>query len=322
MTTRELGRSLDAEFAASTPSSAITGDAIIHKGRKVRRHRRLALAGTGAAVVAAAVAVALAVPGVMSEGGTDDSGPIGEAVVEQPAFPLPELDPDKGYYWMPLVSGSAPTDETRTLDAAYREHMATLIDGLVTSDLKPMQRYERGIESQAVDDAEGNNELLPYSAPLYYGGGAAVRSEDGEHQDTVTVEVSAKGSFLPGPGQPFGANGGAPAPYLVPGCEDYSYNGHGIEENRLSVDFECSTSTGPDGEQVLSVTHLLRAAGGELRSVRQYVVVYRLDGTAIVVTDNLEAIGQEVADLRGVEPGLSEQDLLALALAMPDVVVR
>ncbi|GIG67261.1 hypothetical protein [Phytomonospora endophytica] len=308
--TRDLARALDEEFAACTPPTAITRELIIHRGRRVRRRRRLALGGGTFGLVAGVVAAALVLAPVA---GVPIEPPV---AIAQPEFPLPELDPDEEYFWVPSVADGRVTPDTAKLDKAYLEHLAAFGRPLVTAGANPITRYTYTL-------GHGDAEFLDpnaYSSPVYFGGDVGVTATDGEYMDSIHVRLSAKGSFLPGAGQPKGPNPNAPVPYLVPGCEDYTFDRHLGAPSE--IDFECAERTGPNGERMIVVTRVKTAGGGEQWMKERFVVVYRLDGTALTVTDDLVRIDGAQADLRDAGFGLSEEDLVALALAMPDLLVR
>lgn len=331
--TRDLRRSIDEAFATMTPPSAITRDVIIHKGRRLRRRRRFAFAGGATSVVAAVTALLLAFP----VGGSTPP----PAGVTQPEFPLPTMDPDADYVWSPMTGLEPVTDATAATDDAWRAAFAaaaaeTGADVYVNVDpsaptgaewvpfseagYSPVVRRENRLfrvvgGSTWAPDLEETG----YVAPYFWGGDLALSRDPGQQADVLSVRVLANGSFLPGAGQPYSSPVDPPAPYAVAGCEDYTYH-LDAGSSPIAVDYTCADLAGPAGERVLVVeTALAKETGTFHRELA--VVLYRADGTAVVVQDSLTSFDIFRPATLPDATILDAARLLDIALAMPSVVV-
>lgn len=327
--TQELARSLDEELAALTPPSAITSATILHKGHKAVFRRRSAVGGAIASGIAAVVAVAVLVaPGAPP----DDRGTFGEAAAPQPAFPLPALDPGTDYVWHDPYGDPQITDATEETTKAWHAAVAE-IEGatlyahadngdwvpLTETNRNPITRDERDMYRIVGDQkTDPDTEPVGYAAPYFNGGDVALAFGGSVLADSLWVSVHANGSFLPGAGQPYGNSTDEAAPYLAAGCEDYGYQGH--DEVVATVDYTCAESTGPGDERVLTVRTLM-ARDGLVFHRELTVVLYRLDGTAVVVTDQLTDISKTRTSMAEADLGLTPENLLGLALALPSVTV-
>ncbi|MEV0647662.1 hypothetical protein AB0I28_20575 [Phytomonospora sp. NPDC050363] len=333
MTTSELGRSLDAEFAELTPPSAITGESIIHKGRQVRVRRRLFGGGAVMAGLAAVVAAVLVVPGLLPGSVDPDAARPPYPPVDQPEFPLPELDPAGMYVWFPREDASR-TPETEAISAAWLESVLA-IDGAIaysyegedpTSPWQPLaeDNYDHVLRSWRAlavtypSDPEGFFRPLDsgeYLAPLYSGGSVALVFADGVWPEELSVEVHAKGSFLPGVGEVDSRSDWEQAPYVVHGCA-------GMDDDPNVLSYSCTNSTGPNGEAVATVEYSMARPSGV--ASRRQVALFRTDGTAVVVSDSLTPLSEDVGiiDGQGGDFVLTGEDLLDLALGIPPVPVK
>lgn len=330
--TRELARVLDEEFAELTPPSAMTGRAIVQKGRKVRRRRRFAYGGAGVAVVAA---LALLLPPMLPGGAPADSAdPPPYSYVDQPEFPLPELDPDAGYVWH-LGNDGIRTPETAAVDAVWLERVRA-IEGakayvhtpeavgepLTDANYPGITRHEREL---MIRHGTGYSRIPGggFQVPYYQGGEVVLDFGNGDWSERLMVEVYAKGSFLPGPGQPAPHMSGpdrTPGPYAIDGCEDYSVDVDG--GLTLSVHYTCTETAGPAGERVVVVESKVAYSPGDQVDPEIAVALYRGDGTAVVVRDALTSIEETRSPQGPREFGLTPEDLLELALWIPPVLVK
>ncbi|GIG67263.1 hypothetical protein [Phytomonospora endophytica] len=334
--TRELARALDEEFAALTPPSDLSGTAIVQKGRTARRRRRGAFGGALAGV-AVLVAGAL-LSGLLPLGGTTPPPP-GE--IAQPDYPLPAMDPDAGYVWHRSGGVDQVTDATAAIDEAWRaaftaaaaetgaELYVNIDDSAPTgAEWVPFSEaeYRRVVRREnalfrIVGGTTWNPELeaTGYVIPYFWAGDLALSRGPGQQADRLSVQVLPKGSFHPGAGQPLGAPVEPSAPYAVAGCEDYTYR---LEpgSSPFEVDYTCTDGAGPGGERVLAVeTVIANETSAFHRELT--VVLYRLDGTAVVVEDSFVSFDAHRPGSLPDATALDAARLLDIALAMPGVPV-
>lgn len=358
--THDLASGLDAELDASSPPTAITPQALIHRGRRRRAVRTGGLATGLAAVVAGAVFLTGAIGG----GGTVPSGTATDAaalsgkdrpIPDQPAVTLPELEPGALYAWGKagpptdtaegaqlsaallafLTSHDVPNMRLNPPDPANREPSGDA-DGL-TVDLSQkvpmtpenypgMKRYDDALDKWTEYDPGALTATdIGYSQPVYaWGDGASLYVGDddgGTYEQSFDVKLTPKGGYVPGTAV---HKGMLPtlgaAPYLTTGCEDYTFDG---QFDGTKVRYDCKDLTTPSGEQALLVDETVGADHTSMRF--RTLVVYRADGTALTVTLGIvlrAALGDRPADYLDTKAfQFTGDDLVALAEALPYVTV-
>lgn len=319
MTTDEINRVLDDEFDRCTPELSIHPSAIVARGRR-RVHLRRAGYVTGG--VAAIAAVALMVPVVFAGGTTPDTGvPAAGPRQQDPGeFPI-ALDPNVEYIWSPDESRFDEENEA----GAYTETPATeemndaWLAALADLGIQPQggahEKVRRHNEVLTADSDQsgtyggwgGDESTVLAERPVY---SAQVEVTDG----FVSMDVIPAGLFLKGAGtQPKNPNYLLPDPrYLAPGCDPYTETVNLPEPTEVETSFVCVDAQGPDGEQILSVRPAVDRGNGPEGFIT-YLVVYREDGSAVVITErNLS----ETAP-----PVYTDEQLTELALALPIVPV-
>lgn len=345
--TENLSERLAEQLDHGAPPLGITADAMAAKGRKRVRARRFALGGGLTAGVAVIAAAALVLPAAFGGGGGSAPAdvpadvPVNAAEApaeEQPSHPLPPIDPDKFYDWTSTGDG-ASTAETEQLTDALWEYLAgkgldlkQLVepgDKFVTVTRENFPEFLRRINELMEDTPDGNGESSPvpngHTQPAYEYGNLIVQySKDKQYTDTLSVKVSPKDGYLPGPGQPERGVDTQYVPHLFAGCEDIEYGGQSVDA--WKTDFTCSDATTSTGEQAaISEALVINPYGtGAYRSLT--VVVYRADGSAVTLTDTMQLQDTHVAVaddyLEKKKFALDTDALIALAEALPNVIVK
>lgn len=318
MTNEELNRVLDDEFERCTPEISIVPSDIANRGRRRVRARRIGIGGGGVAAIAA---VAVLLPTVFA--GAPPAEPAGLRQQDPDEYPI-ALDPNVEYIWSP--------DESR-FDEAHEADAYTTTPATVELNAAWQQALD-DLDFQAPDDWSNevrrhNDVLTPDSdQSAAYGGWGGDESvvlaerpvysaHASDRIEGLSMEVYPAGSFLVGAGtQAKNPSWLMPDPrYLVPGCDPFTVEFDPKPAMTVTADvtFECVDSDGPDGERILSVRPS-HSWPGQTRHMIAYLVVYRTDGTAVLIT---ERSWDEVAPLR-----YTDEELTDLALALPSVPVE
>jgi hypothetical protein len=342
--------------ASSAPLLAFDADEVVARGRARLRRRRVGLAGGVAVGVAAAVAAGLALtstvgpthqiggppsgprytlpdldPGVHyywhSQGRANDAtaAQLSEAVVDYLAANLatakvvaygPDFEDDGATYRRRLVSPGSPDSPLRL--SRYTNELVTLSDpGSAAAYVEPVYRLWESGTPRAEDDSVSTLDQLS-------GAELALDGSGQDQIDLLRVALFPAGGYRSGVDP---AKMGARRPsdgYLVEGCETYDVtDAHKGTADDRRFSFDCVESTGSRGERVVAVAAHETYLRGGARFTLHTVVVYRTDGTAVVVSDtprpglDWEQGGGRVPGA----PGLSLDDLTDLALALPLVTI-
>lgn len=288
-------------------------------GTSTRSARRKAIILPAVAALAVAgTAGAILLPGAFAaaedtlDTGSKSGGAQAAAKVEQPEYPLPDLpqlDDDQRYTWDSMDEGEQSDAADEYGDAFYDWFAATDFEFTDTSDII-LQDYEIWKETFS-DDGSATGSPTGDSVPTYAVG--AVAGTGDELGDNLSMRVHPKASFKPGPGEGY--------EYLAT-CTDYEEQVDGLT---VAVRFECEEVDGPDGSRYLTVTEThVDTENDDLYRVTNTAVLYRADGTAIVVSD--EAPGSEYSGDYPIDadatPHFGAGELAELAQSMPDVIVE
>ena len=303
---------LDAIAPPMSPD--LTADAMTATGRRSRRRHRIARAALGA--VATAVVTALAI--VLIGPGTHSQPPPDAA--EQPAFPLPSLDPKGGYTW--IVHGPAETTEqtARLTDGLWAAlatradlHVAAR-DGASTVPVTTRADFPEAYRLvRALGDPHGGGDL--YRQPFYeLGPDVALTLPGDERIALFSAEVVPSGGYLGGdPAHPsLQREGVVPqAPFSEPNCAapppGYTY--------------ACSETTGPRGERVVRAAVSIEAPADGPSAVES-VTVFQPNGNALRLSVSVGRITRMDGGADTASPFLTVDELTAIAVAVPEVAVR
>lgn len=293
----DLRETIDRELYEGSPPMSITAESLLAKGRRDRRNRRLWGATGGLAVLLAAGVAVTNLPGrtgpdpvVLPEAGASSSAPPPEYLMWRG-----NGDHDEG-----------ENDETRRLKTALTAAMGAA--GLNVVDMEIDNPVVRGVEELVtVTGADPDPETgagtgrkrVFYTVNMPFGGG-----EQGH--GWVGVTVYEKGVFVEG-GQAAEYNPVVPTyDHLVAGCDDYNgiARAPGVVGARgVDLKVTCQDRTTNDGDRVLVREAKITVDHGGMETLRQ-VVVYRKDGTAVVLDTQLET--PTVDEMLAVEAGLPE----------------
>ena len=355
----DIKRLFDEALQDEPTPSALDMDALERVGRGKVRRRRLGMAGSGVAVVTAA---ALILPGALTGWGeTANDHAQGQAATggqqsqEQPEFPYPELDPDRKYLYANQDS-TGTTAETEELTTAYWEYMSENVPGLTVyninapsnppvnpdhypeikravsdlwllpEDTKYPQEYHRSSDLQ---------EKTGYERPIYwlsasdYSNDLWFSGDGDEAYSTMQISIHPKGSFETEPkSYPDGSPKKAVDPHLLTGCEDQVIT---PGPKTIATDYDCSTMTGPDGEDVQVVEYSVwTGADQEYLAEKTVAVAVTLDnGNAVRIEHSL--MGGSLIDgedhvhgpspIIDMDPRFDAEQLVDLAVNLPRVVV-
>lgn len=284
------------------------------RARKSIRRNRLGAAG---AALATLVAVAIAVPILIV--GSDEDGP-GPAT-----HSLPALDPDAEYGW--TYEPAEPSAATGLFDKSLRkylkQHPELNIDD--ADDLAPvMARQTRelwtavpvGGEYEYGEDIPGSK--LVYREPVYTltgdgdERGIIFDGADTDMDERLDVTVHPKGGYEPGFADVSDDPSRLPRPqYLAAGCQGYKHPEQA--DTGAYVEFNCTTLDSKQGNEIDAVERT-EVLPDKTVTVTWTVVVYRDDGTAVVVSDTVNAP-------KRLKISLSPADLAGIAESLPDVPV-
>lgn len=304
---------IDHQLDAVAPPSDLDSGDLARRGRRRVLRRRLGVGGVTAALLAAVVTGGLLlVPG----GGTTAVPP----AATQPSYPLPATVPGADYEWQP---GDGPQSNTATreltkafwdlIDAlpnatpvAYDSNEQTVGAPLTEADFRPFSRR--------VDRLDVDQKPSGYTRPVY-GQFHFLQFRAGQ-PDTMSVSLYPAGSF------DFGAASDPEAPtmpdwrHVEEGCgrQEFAFRG----EPGWVQDVACSEDTGPGGERILRLQQATTSAVGRTTYVN-VLLVQIADGNLIRIADQGPVPVSPTED--GPRPGLDTDGLLALALALPKVII-
>ncbi|GAA4896021.1 hypothetical protein LX16_1428 [Stackebrandtia albiflava] len=343
------------------PAKNLDLDGLEKRGSRALSRRRWGAAGAGAVGVAAVTAVALVLPGALGGAPADGTEtPVTlpaaedgeETTTTQPEFPFPELDPDRKYMW---DSGDdEETAATAELTEAFWDHMTTEYSDMGVIDIET--GYDELLEPEdfpAMSRSENELYLLKlendypygysysdresstgYVVPMYglnpavgtYGTLWLTFGGEGSPLHHMDLTVHPKGSYDATPmSYPESVSGTPVPPHLLAGCEDVTAKGQA--ERNWTVDYDCSEATGPNGEHIQQLSSTLITQDGFVSNKMNAVIVTLPNGNAVVVQSSItpNVFGGEhgdVVDITDVEPELDFEELAALALALPQVIVE
>lgn len=336
-----------------SPPTAMDGDTAVADGRRRLGRRRYAAGGGALAGVAAvAVTISLAMNTVGGNGGipgvdvgaspsasaSEDpgSGDPGEKLfrqldpdgdgrmeVDMPVVDLPYMPDGTVGGWNPGFTG-VDTAEAATYSDAFWAYLDQTYPGYedLTAETMPedinvapgVRSVVRDHTAQLIEQvSETESRTMRYVMPIYilefsqggFSSPATVELPGAEHADGLGMEIYPVGGFTDGTDGIFD----------LAACEDYETPANG--GRTLDHQLDCDESDGPNGELVRTVREDMTGSDGGW-SVTLTSILYREDGTAVVVTDTVE--DWEGAEVR--DPELGFDDLTALAAAMPDTVVK
>ncbi|CAM3095842.1 hypothetical protein [Stackebrandtia soli] len=331
--TDELKRRLDDELPKGPVPFGLDMDGLVTAGRRGRRFRALAIGGGSVTAVAAVSAVAIFAASVGTAG--DPAPAAGPKNVTQPEVTLPELDPDKTYEWSPLF-WDEDIERTEATEA-YTEALRSVFDELYPGiDFDQEGMFGGGGEPEVVDIVntlskvtevvdEGSYDVEPiHSQPLYE------TSVEGENNTTVAPYALFPGAEFterldmqvwPAGGFTTGTDG----PTDLIDCESTEYQSD--FEGKAIEDITCTETTGPNGELIRQAVASTSHSGTGATYWRVHTtVVYRTDGTAVVIENQVakedEDTGDALADLGDRAPAMSLEDQITVALALPNAIVE
>lgn len=324
--TKDIKELLD-ETAGREPLTAFDADAALKRGHGAMTRRRLAVGGLTTGVVAIVAAAIVALPAVMGPAGSgdpNDPGPGANAAQDPDA--LPELNPEKYYTWTddylwrdsePTELPRVPTDLTVKYDDAFF--------GLLDEEYGGYERVEYDeflrttptlIETdEPVTGSDGDpfeiiDEQVAYRLKLGIVNGAdglqPWGKDKGEYEG-LGIDVRAPGGFgegTEGPGND--SVNGYPGFFDLVGCSDYE---DAIQAGQtITVEVECTEKETAKGEKLIEVTEVIER-GTEYEGTNRKVVLYRVDGSAVIVTDSSGEAKQELT--------FDFDDLTAMATVLP-----
>lgn len=269
----------------------------------------LAVAGTAAAVLLPGAFAAAEDPAE-----SDSKADAGKAAqnVEQPEYPLPDLPPledNQRYLWDSLDDGRQ-SDAADEYGAAFYDWFDaadfTFTDDsdIVVQDLEIIKETQSG-DGSATGDPTG--EKIPV-----YSVWAEARTGN-EHGDMLSMRVHPKAAFKAGAGEGY--------EYLA-SCTDYEEQVDGFT---AAVRFDCEQTERAGGSKLLTVTESrVNSATDGLFRIKNTAVLFRADGTAVVVSDETPSIGYtgEYPVDADVTPHFGAEELTELAQSMPDTIVE
>lgn len=324
------------ELGTELPSGAVPfsldSDTAVRLGRRTRKRRRLLAVGGSALSVVAVTALVLAMLSPGSVIGADEATDDRKKAVDDG---IPELDPNKEYDWMPSFMQTEVTAISEEYGDAFWDHMDKEFpeaepdytqynaegqaQARPTRNPPPLSRDE--MQLNELDDS-GEAETI-YSVPVYtfmyeieevpngstFRGDLGFQFGDGV-PNFVTVDVLPKNGYRVGSQDLF----------------DLATCTEGYSGKQFSFDCAVTEAVGPDGEMVQNVK-ADTFEDGKLIDTSNTTILYREDGSAVVVRDHLRgrhggSDDDEGKNIEGVEPALSFEDLLGIAAALPDKPVE
>lgn len=320
--TDQIKAMLDEAAHIGEPPSHVNGDEIVLKGRKRNRARRFGVGGGATLGVAGLTAVALLLTPV--DGGQTDERGAAADTVEQPEFELPDIDvkPGEKLQWLRKSDEeSGPTKETEAFSAAFWEHLENEYDDIGIADnaentIEPLTDANMTAMTRDfmwLNYVEEDSEPTPVQHdPIpRYQLHTEVSLDREDVIDAIEVTVYPKGSFEAGAGTEHDYRN-------LYTCDHRDGGPEGVDPTEATRD--CTEETGPGGEKIarIKTEHEVydEFAGSDLQ-----VVVYRADGTAIVVRDVFATKHLNDVDRSGEKLTLDLDQLTELALALPDDVL-
>lgn len=319
----DIRQQLDAELPAQRVPFALDAEQAVAGGRKAQRRRRLTMAGTGLLSIVAASAVVIATLAPGTGNGEDSPKPLGS---NGPAEGLPQLDPDLNYAWGGPPSEKELDDANPSYTQAFWEYLTTqlpqvapykLDDGNggpekmpATDETAAFTLGSYSLSQITKEDSPGVPReygpelftreayaLTQYLGPDPMGGTNAemLIQVDDHDVERLAVMVLPPDTFTRGTGTPMD-----PA-----GCHN---------DNTFTSFSSCEAvdALGPDGQDIQHVTMQTRDDGAEPSPSGHDVVLYRQDGSAVIVSN--ESWGDELT--------LTFDQLAGIALALPQTPVE
>jgi len=263
-----------------------------------------------------------------SQGGVDDAtaAELTDALRNYVAEHLPELkviqygpgeetftNPDGSSYTRTKAELLAPDDEQSPLRfSRYTNRLVTEGGQIVHEQPVYRFRYPGAVNEDTLD--------------FWTGVQIAVDGSGADQIDLLRVALYPAGGFRIGydpaqDGRRHAVNG-----YLVKGCDTYDVTDahEGTTEDDRRFSFDCTESTGPNGERIFAVAFHETYLEADVTLTVNTVVVHRTDGTAVVVSDTATpgfnwSQGQPTS---ATTSGLSIEALTGLALAVPIVTIE
>jgi hypothetical protein len=347
--------------ATASPPWVLDSDAVVARGRERTRRRRVGLASGAVVGIATVTAATLALTSMLapSTGATPPTGPppIGTlpeldpnqhhywassgreddevgaeltgSLVDFLAEHLPEV---KVLQYGPDFESDGFTYKVRLVAPGAEGSlfgMARYTNDLVSSDplvgraapppafSAPVYRLRSNVATGPDEDTEGTLGHLS-------GIEVAVDGVGEDQLDLLRIALFPEGSYRGGydPAK-WGAREGSNG-YLVEGCEAYLVtDAHEGTEDDRRFDFDCDESTGPSGERVVTVAAEETYLAHWISYTINTVMVYRTDGTAVVVSDTARPgrHWKQGSSRAPNTPSLDLNELTAIALAMPLVTI-
>lgn len=325
--TDELKHRLDAELPSGRVPFALDTDEAVRLGRRSRKHRRL-LAGGGS--VLSAVAVVALVVGLLAPGGSPSES---DDAADDPATTdtdFPELDPDLVYSWAGPAYTDEPPKAESALSEAFWKHIDTafpdaqlygFLDGEPIADTDRVKtgffyREEQSLMAEPIgDDPESIPDYIGFDRQTHsllqwdhspdgpggaYGSVTIKFDQEAEGPDDIDVTVFPPGGFKKDSGDA----------YDLAACSTDMH-----QNDRESCVAE--PATGPNGEELREVTMKVRERGESSTVAAHAVVLYREDGSAVLVTDQVQMAHQP-----GSGPQLTLKELQGIAAAIAPVSVE
>jgi hypothetical protein len=332
--TDELRAAINRELPeGGVPFCSLDVDAVVAAGRAARRRRHVGAGGAVLSVTAGAAALAVMLPlGTIGTPPSGGSPPSSDTPIPttSPGPQPPRLDAAAGYYWMTELETEQTEGTGRYTDAFWdfftvRYPGAELIDmdgsGSWREQLGPPEqfaRFERALSvlneggfddnGAPVGEHEYVFERTTYSLTQLVNAG---QPSEG-HSDTLTVRFEGRGDardaidveVLPA---------GTYRRELGPLHPTMCYP----DSDRAWAACEAEDTTGPTGEDLQYVTGMTQDDGSEPVASAYFVVLYRPDGSAVVVSDDAHRLATD-----DPAPYLSFEELAEIATALPALPAR
>ena len=355
-------KSLLDRASASPPPWVLDSDTVVARGRNRARRRRVGLASgavvgvaatvalasllappTGAAPPASAIPTSPTAPRVdtlpdldpndhfiwSSRGREDDAvgATLTESLVDHFADHLPgakvvqygpEFEADGSTYKATLVTPGAPG----SLFGIAR-YTNSLVSWAPVGPEAPVPAFSAPVyrlRTTVAADADDAMTTLDHLAGIEI----AVDGVGEDQLDLLRIALFPAGSYRSGT-DPVRQGMRQPLDgYLVEGCEAYLVtDAHQGTEDDRRFDFDCDESTGPLDERVVTVAAEETYLAHWISYTINTVVVYRTDGTAVVVSDTPQPgrHWKQGSSRAPGTPGLDLNELTAIALTVPLVTI-
>lgn len=311
----EIKNFIDTELPPGTAPVSLDVDAVMRGNRNARMKRRLVGGGATLASIVAVVALVLSVMTLVPSGeGVNSDDAATKSNAEDTV-----LDPGKKYYWDGPVSTRA-TEASKAYTTAFWDYFAEehpdidLVYGMFTDKEKIVTKdfadysffLSAGYELFEGDEFENTDSSVPVSertilnlfdrndpdtnSPSGCCGAGLRYSDDEKDTDQFELDVLPEGSFTKG----------------TKDVLDPAFFGP-------KATHDSDTTTGPNGEQVQNVSVELPDDNDGGHNVARATVVYRADGSAVVVKAMSGADWGSDEEIK-----LSFDDMLGMALALPN----